>query len=362
MQLESLDQILPGASKHKKPALLVGNGFSIAYNNKLFSYSALLGTMTLDDCVKRLFYGIPTEDVEYVARLLDDCANTLEHLACSALPIPVQPKTLRAHANTLKQQLADSLVSSHPIASVSVPESSRKRCADFLSQFGSVFTTNYDLLLYWVMATMSDTKLTTAGEWPLRDGFGWPDKSSRPLWPSMNTPRQNVYYLHGALHLFSDEYGAEKLKSKSANHLMLQITDRMKRGQIPLIVLEGKSEGKRRRIMENSYLSDCWNTLATVEEPIVTYGFSFHENDDHIAEAIVRSKTSRLYIGVHAEKIEASHREMAAALSERRRMLDIARQKFAFSRSRNAASGSGSKASSLAIKFFSTLNENPWRK
>src|SRR3989344_7324232 len=71
-------------SMTKKPHLLLGNGFSMAYEKDRFSFTSLLESalkaeiITRDDFVYKVFEKLNTADFETVMKILDESRKILE--------------------------------------------------------------------------------------------------------------------------------------------------------------------------------------------------------------------------------------------------------------------------------------------
>ncbi|WP_140127832.1 DUF4917 family protein, partial [Vibrio parahaemolyticus] len=81
--------------------------------------------------------------------------------------------------------------------------------SEFLSFFtnndGSVFSTNYDLLLYWVLMRKGAKNAIDGFGRDREDDGGCDDEPeySELRWGN-NKSNQNIYYLHGALPIFDE--------------------------------------------------------------------------------------------------------------------------------------------------------------
>jgi hypothetical protein len=69
-------------------------------------------------------------------------------------------------------------------------------CVKFLAQFDTIFTLNYDLLLYWVIL---------ANTTQFQDGFGLAEDRKGFRCTFKMDAYCNVFNLHGGLHLFKTE-------------------------------------------------------------------------------------------------------------------------------------------------------------
>lgn len=157
--------------KHLKTAnrqkhLLLGNGFSMAYDPEIFSYNALSKFIyELDnDFLKQLFTIIKTNNFELLMQQLDDFARIAVIFGADQKLVD----RIKEASNSLKESLIDAIKALHPDHVFKIPEEKSQACASFLNGFlqdnGNIFTTNYDLLLYWVLLR---NNLENKG-----DGFG----------------------------------------------------------------------------------------------------------------------------------------------------------------------------------------------
>ncbi len=111
-------------------------------------------------------------------------------------------------SKTLKESLLKAVKELHPEHVFEVPEEKSKHCASFLSDYlkegSNIFSTNYDILLYWVLMRNKIEKSV--------DGFGRDVEDTGEYVPEENLEfselrwgkhkqRQNIHYLHGALPL-----------------------------------------------------------------------------------------------------------------------------------------------------------------
>lgn len=73
-------------------ALLLGNGFSRAYNDEIFSYDALRQGATLSERLDQVFDTVGTTDFEQVMRRLD---QALDYFRTTTSPSRAGPKFAR---------------------------------------------------------------------------------------------------------------------------------------------------------------------------------------------------------------------------------------------------------------------------
>lgn len=321
MTIKAFEEVAADLKKKGRTvSLLMGNGFSMAYDAKIFSYNALYDFLNAqnDELMDKLFDAIKTTNFELVMRQLATTLALLEAFEAD----PKLCEQIRAASNRLRVTLLDSVKELHPEHVYKIPEERSAACASFLSYFldsgGHIFTTNYDLLLYWVLMRQNINK---AG-----DGFGWEmenpvevSEGAEPQWSELlwgpNLSSQTVHYLHGALHLFDVGADISKEQYSGDNYLLQNIAARLDKGEYPIFVTAGDGDQKLEHIRHNRYLTHCYDKLCQLDGSLVTFGFNFGPYDRHIIDAINRAakpgtkaspKLRSIYIGTYTDK-DAAH-------------------------------------------------------
>jgi predicted house-cleaning noncanonical NTP pyrophosphatase (MazG superfamily) len=307
--------------------LLIGNGFSIAYNPSIFSYKALSTFIedTDDVLLKRLFNVINTKNFEEVMQLLEVFTKFIGAFGID----PSLIEKINNTAETLKKSLIEAVKALHPEHVFTISEEKSASCDRFmeyyLSNNGFVFSSNYDLLLYWVLMrnkNLSNSIDNLPKDAPpnyIIDGFGREieNETSRYIpeeeleyselrW-GKHKREQTIFYLHGTLLLF--DTGTEIIKEEydkgNGDFILKRIEKRMQDKEYPVFVTAGNAQEKLRHIMHNKYLAFCYDKLCSITGSLVTIGFSFSDNDSHIIDAINKAAKSRprgmllsLYVGV----------------------------------------------------------------
>lgn len=288
-----------------RPHLLLGNGFSVAYDQDRFSYRALRDHAqaqgSIGSLAEKFFSTLGTYDFEIVIRQLVDAANALSIL--DATKHSAEIRMLQAEADSLKEALAQTLASLHPNRPSDLTDDAYARVREFVNRHGRVFTANYDLLLYW--AVMQDAAPESQDFRPTDDGFRSPEHDADyVVWNHLNPQSQTIYYLHGALHVYRDAQSAELQKltwKRTGDALIDQIRLQLSANRFPLIVAEGTSTDKLGKIQTSDYLSRGLRSLAAVGGGTMSFGLSFSANDAHIVSAIVQSKVKRLAVSIYGD-------------------------------------------------------------
>lgn len=324
------------------PQVLLGNGFSRAWRNRTFAYTSLLEAaqfpgLSVDK--DELFGALGTSDFEEVAERLQSAALVAE---VYELADEDYISDVRGDAEIVKAALANAIASTHPASRHELPDDEVRVVRDFLSKFTEIYSTNYDLLTYW--ATIRNE---VGGPMvPTRDGFEYRDatRAGELMWkeyPSQG--EQQVFYLHGALHLYDEAGVTRKLKSVDGR-LIDQVRANLDDNVFPLIVTEGSEAQKAARIAASPYLASAFARFRRASGGLVVLGLSMSENDGHIMGALEskESRVTRMLIGVHDPSSEDADR-----LARRARLIQA----------RRAENG----GRQLKVRFFDSSALRVWR-
>lgn len=255
-------------------ALLLGNGLSInVWRN--FSYRALYdfaqdGALTEEEVL--LFDGSPNFE-----RALADL-NTARRV-CQVLGMPTD-RVLERY-QSVQAALGDAVRAVH-VGRYDVPTATLQAIREELVRYEWVFTTSYDLILYWSMACGGFTPFIDH----FRGGGRLTFDASRAEVYEGQVP---VYFLHGALHLV---VGGDGTTWKTRSGLMRNLLEQFGAPIAgdpearPLLVTEGSARDKLRAIEGNVYLSHALDRLAACDLPMVVFGSSLSAQDDHLIGAL----------------------------------------------------------------------------
>lgn len=330
MKLETFEDVLTSIRKNPKRQfhLLLGNGFSVAYDSDIFSYNALHEFVKNlnDKDLSKILEVIETRNFEVIMQYLDNFAALVDAFGGD----PNLKQRVEAASDKLKKSLLDAVKAMHPEHVFKVPEDQSKACATFLQQFlnttGCIYSTNYDLLLYWVLMRNSELQHVDGCGRELENDTGEYMAPEDQVWSELiwgkNRSKQNVFYLHGALPFFDSGVTVVKEEYDVYNFLLKNISARMEKGEYPIFVTAGDGQQKLNHITHNQYLTYCFDSFCQAEGSLVTFGFSFGPNDEHIIAAINKAakrkasnKLWSIYIGVyssedkkHIEQIEGQFR------------------------------------------------------
>lgn len=317
MHYEKFDAVMASLAKKKRKAhLLMGNGFSMAYDSSIFSYNALYDFVASqkDPILAGVLTAMKTKNFELMMEQLDAFSALLDVFGGDE---SLKTKVAAAH-DGLRKSLIDAIKSMHPEHVFKVSDEKSAASAQFVNQFletgGSIFTSNYDLLLYWVLMRQNILNACDGFGRELLNPLEVEHRTEEPDWSPLrwgpNRSRQNVFYVHGSLPLFDTGTEVEKEQYDESGYLLENISSRIEADDYPVFVTAGDGDDKLAQIRANPYLSDCYEHLCSVDGSIVTYGFSFGESDLHIVDALNRAthypskdvpKLWSIYIGVFSD-------------------------------------------------------------
>jgi hypothetical protein len=262
-------------------SLLLGNGASIAISD-VFRYDSLYDAAPLSVNDRDLFQALETTNFE----------DTLNHLRTAELIC-----RQLAHASdevedryvAIQGALIEAVNNHHVLWSDINRAKRLERIRASLLEYQTVFTTNYDLIVYWAMM------IDGAGA-----GFGdlfW--NASHTFNPLDTEPRDDktiVYWLHGGLHLLRNTWGEAV---KRVNEGMGLLDSFYGSPHPALFISEGTWQRKRRAIRQSDYLEHAYMTLCNNEDDIVIFGHSLGSQDRHLIDALRQSPRRRIAFGIY---------------------------------------------------------------
>ena len=335
-----------GQSSVGKRHLLLGNGFSRACREDIFSYEALLDQADFNKLSKnarKAFDILKSTDFEIVMDALQKTSKLLKLYKGSSEII----RSIENDAKGLREVLVTAIAQNHPARPSEILRKEYQACKLFLGNFqnGRIYTLNYDLLLYWALMQddispdlTHDDGFRTAEEDEEEEG----NENDYVTWIDEKRYDQNIFYLHGALHIF--DAGAELKKYtwiRTGIPLIDQIRNALENEMFPLIVSEGKSEEKLSKIRHSDYLSRGLKSLSEIRDSLFIFGHSLAKNDNHILKVIERGRIQHLYIGLYGNSDDPSNKRI---ISRAKLMQDYRK----------------SKQRSMEVSFYDASSAHVW--
>ncbi|WP_142524013.1 DUF4917 family protein [Raoultella ornithinolytica] len=281
------------APAYSRGTILLGNGASIAISQS-FSYGSLLehaqNTHQLSEDVYRLFDFFGTHDFELILRLVWQASNVNR-----SLRIP-DAQTHQAYQN-VRECLIQAVRNVHPAydqISHHLPN-----MYQFLKGFDTIFSLNYDLLVYWTMTYGLD----------IPDGHMFKDCFIRSMfdddWRRFREryrERSNtlVFYPHGSLALCRNRVEQEFKISNDGEGLLEAILDEWRSERVvPLFVSEGGMEQKISSIQNSYYLSTIYReVLKSQRSSLTLLGWGLGEHDLHLLHRMRGTGIQRVAVSV----------------------------------------------------------------
>lgn len=254
--------------------LLVGNGSSISIWPS-FRYDSLFGVAAsrqvphpLAEEDARLFEAFETENFEQVLAALKTAG-----LVATALDLDVD--TLEARYDSIQRALFEAVHAVHvPWEQVGVK--TIPRLFEALREYKFVYSTNYDLLLFWASMERGGRKFL--------DYFWGNGTTFNPLDTKIWTIREDwtrILFLHGGIHLRRLRSGGTRKVTSSAGSILEQFETGYSGDESPLLVSEGASVDKLASIRSSDYLSFALQMFTSHHGGLVVFGHSLSEEDDH---------------------------------------------------------------------------------
>lgn len=111
----------------------------------------------------------------------------------------------------------------------------------------------------------------------------------------VNSKTQNLFFLHGAFHIYKDGHSVKKITQQS-NKALYNRLEEVLNNEEQDIVCVFQHDNKTDVICGDKYLLNCHKKLDGLNGNIVIIGSSLAENDNHIFERINNSGIDALYI------------------------------------------------------------------
>jgi hypothetical protein len=306
MAVLSFAEALRDSEQYNRRHALLGNGFSIACRPNIFAYGKLFEQADfskISPTAKNAFAALGTQDFEKVIKALRDSSKIVSSYGGPAALATV----LNDDADGLRELLVETIAASHPAWPGELEQHEYRACREFLANFHSVYTFNYDLLLYWAHMHTADDEEPSSD-----DGFRAPQDdfdADYVVWEPDQSHEQNTWFLHGALHVFDSGTEIQKYTwSKTGVRLIDQVRNALNKNYFPLFVSEGTSAEKYERIRHNDYLAKAYRSFSSIQGALFIYGHSLAENDDHYLRCIQRGKVAHLYVGLYGDPNSDSNR------------------------------------------------------
>lgn len=117
---------------------------------------------------------------------------------------------------------------------------------------------------------------------------------------------QNLFFLHGAFHIYVDENSSKKITQKDNKALYNRLEEILNNEEEEILCIF-QSENKLDEINKNEYLIKSYNKLSEITGVMVIIWSSLSKNDQHVFDQINSSWIHTLYISSREESLEKNH-------------------------------------------------------
>lgn len=157
------------------------------------------------------------------------------------------------------------------------------------------------------------------------DGFRHPQVEGMPYmtWEPNNTRDQNIYYLHGALHVFDAGTEIQKYTwSNTGVRLTDQIREALASDKYPFFVAEGDTNQKLSRIRHSDFLARGRESFGRISGSLFIYGHSLAPNDEHYLSLLEQNRgIVSIFVSIYGDSATESNQaiiERALAMRTKR--------------------------------------------
>ena len=287
-------------------SILIGNGFSRSITDR-FAYRHLRDVVRhrLSDTANQFFDQFDTANFEDVLKRLDDARIIvngifgLHDVNIDNLMIEVQSSLMEAVNSIHPEGPIENALDCDAVNNV-------------LLTYDNVFTTNYDLLLYW--CTRNSEQGFNVDDYFRLGPFDRVDAATRQrAYPT------SILYLHGALFLYATNGETRKLHRGGDNILVHGIQQYIESEVYPLCISEGSAEQKLGAIRQNAYLSFAYDSLRNIDGDLHIFGHALDPAiDQHITDAILAANVEVVFFDYGLEdKNQLQAYELGASLARR---------------------------------------------
>jgi len=299
--------------------ILLGNGFSINFSDT-FRYKKLYDSFIrrCSDTSKKLFKGLgDTYNFEKVLESIE-IAETI----CKSLNINYNE--FENHKKEIKEGLIESIKNVHPNPNPKIDDPNWPEIRDKLDlvsnqfyKFDNIFTTNYDILIYYNILYLNDKNKNKDSYNSYEDEFSdyffsrigcnYLDEkytffNNKFKYETDSLHKHHIYYLHGALFLFEQNFNTCKIKAK--NFLLDDISKEIENNNYPIFVSEGTSNSKLKAIKSNDYLTFCleqFENKINSNKRLVIFGHSLSAQDQHLVD-IINKNCEKIAISISSDE------------------------------------------------------------
>ena len=297
--------------------------------------------------INALFERFGTTNFEEILRLLDQGQWLVKHYDPNSSK---SQRDMNADYERIKNALIDAIGQTHPDSRSDISDDMLSSAVRFLGNFDAIFTTSYDLILYWVIMRSVEEKSNK-----FQDGFRpSQEEANGDLVFTCNKPgkRKFAYYLHGGLHLKTEDGLVKKTTWDPGQTIIEKVRIGIEVRQYPLIVSEGEPTDKLQAIRSSDYLSSAFREFKGIEGCLFTFGTDLSLEDQHLQDAIARNnKINLVCIGLYGNENSPANQQL------KNRINNMRDRREAELRKDNKSNGRGDR---LDVLFYRSESAKVW--
>jgi hypothetical protein len=283
-------------AEYNRSTLILGNGASIAVSRQ-FNYQSLLehafnNNLLNNEHINELFYFFETNDFELILRRIWQAHNVNQIFR-------INNTNLSQVYEEIRNGLIATVRSIHP--SYQEVEPFLNNIYNFIKQFDTIISLNYDLIIYWALMHGLN----------INDGFSLKDcfinRNFDENWKRFREPIYGnrftslIFYLHGNLALGKNFHGNEyKIENNGINLLNLILDSWSRMETVPLFISEGTAKQKINSIHNSFYFSTIYReVLPEPKDSLVIYGWGIGPQDLHLLEKLRNCGIRNIAVSVY---------------------------------------------------------------
>jgi hypothetical protein len=272
--------------------LLVGNGASMVVWPQ-FGYRSLFEIASsaeiahpLESDDRNLFDALDTTNFEQVLASLKTAA-----IVNSALEIDAN--VIQERYESTQRALFDSVHAVHVpwdyVARRTIPALFKA-----LRDYTFVYSTNYDLLLYWASMENGGKGFL---DYFWGGGSTFFDGADTDIW-TIRERWTRILFLHGGIHLRRLRDAGTRKARADEGAILEQFSTEFDGLESPLLISEGDSVDKLGSIRSSDYLTFAHQQFSTHEGGLVVFGHSLSRQDDHLVTPMKNWRGSPIAIAI----------------------------------------------------------------
>jgi hypothetical protein len=257
--------------------LLLGNGASRAVWDE-FSYPSLYDRARSVQIANPLAAEDEALFAAFTTRNFERVLGSLKTAGTVARALGQSDSEIRTRYDHVQHALFEAVGSVH-VPWEQVAGDTLRSIRSALRAYPAVYSTNYDLLVYWAIMHEDEG----AG---FKDFFWGADHTFDPKDTAVSGNATLIYYLHGGTHLRALVDGGTRKHVAELGALLDAFPTSFESDDVPLLVSEGTAEDKLAAVLRSDYLSFAYGRLAEHTGGLVIFGQSLSDEDSHLVDLI----------------------------------------------------------------------------